>query len=274
MCEMIQLLTLPFLACLTMVGILGYLGIHVLEREIIFIDIAVAQVAAVGSIIAHLIFKAGADSITGYVCALGLTSAAAVFYSLVRRKVSGIPLEAVIGVSYAVGAAGALFLIAIGAGGHIHVEHMLTGSILWAKWSDILLCTIAFSTVGFLFHIFRAPFGKISGDYDGAVSAGMRVVRWDCLFYALFGVVITVAVRLAGVLVVFSLLVIPSTISALFSLRRGVRLTIAWVFGVAASIAGLIFSYYLDFSVGASVVLFLGLALVISAVLKRSNPGK
>ncbi|MBA7495468.1 hypothetical protein ES702_06055 [subsurface metagenome] len=272
MLDMVQLLALPFLTCLTMIGILGYLGIHVLKREIIFIDIAVAQAAAVGSIIAHVIFKVGAHSPISYVCALGFTFVAAIFYSLVRRKVSQIPLEAIIGVSYAVGAAAALFLIAVAAGGHTHVGHMLTGSILWAKWSDILLCAIVFSTVGFLFYLFRIPFGKISNDYDAALRGGMMVTWWDCLFYALFGIVITVAVRIAGVLVAFAFLIIPATVSALFSSRGKVRLVIAWIFGVVASVMGLIFSYCLDFSVGASVVSFLGLALVIVAVVKRLRP--
>ena len=269
MLDMAQLLTLPFLTCLTMLGILGYLGIHVLEREIIFIDIAVAQIAAVGSIAAHLIFKVEEHSVIAYVCAVSFTWGAAVFYSLVRRRISQISLEAIIGVSYAVGAAAALFLIAVAAGGHTHVEHMLTGSILWAKWRDFLLCAIVFSTVGLLFYLFRTPFRKISNDYDAAVSEGMMVTWWDCLFYALFGIVITVTVRIAGVLVAFAFLIIPATVSALFSSRRNVRLAIAWAFGVIASTMGLIFAYCLDFSLGASLVSFLGLGLVIIAVVKK-----
>lgn len=268
MSEMIQLLTLPFLACLTMIGILGYLGIHVLKREIIFIDIALAQIAAVGSIIAFVIFRAEEHSLLAYACAVGLTFAAALFYSLVRKRVVQIPLEAIIGVTYAICAAAALLLIAKSAEGHVHVEHMLTGSILWAKWSDILLCTIVFSVTGILFYLFRRPFKRISDNYDAAVKEGMKVTWWDCLFYALFGIVITIAVRIGGVLVVFSFLIIPATISALFSSRWGVRLVIAWVSGVVVSIAGLTFSYCLDFSVGASVVSFLGLTLIVLSVLK------
>ena len=266
---MIELLTLPFLVCLTMVGILGYLGIHVLKREIIFIDIALAQIAAVGSIIAVVVFKAEEHSLLTYICAFGFTLAAAVFYSLVRKKIIQIPLEAVIGISYAICAALALFIVAKLGDAHVHVEHMLAGSILWAKWSDIFLCAVVFSGVGFLFYIFRKPFMKISNDYEGAIIEGMRVVWWDLLFYALFGIVITVAVRIAGVLVVFSFLIIPAIISALFSTKFGVRLAIAWIFGIGMSIMGLVFSYYFDFSIGPSVASFLGMALIVVGIIKR-----
>jgi len=266
---MIELLTLPFLVCVAMVGILGYLGIHVLKREIIFIDIALAQIAAVGSIVAAVIFHAREQSLLTYVCAFGLTLIAAVFYSLARKKVIRIPLEAVIGISYAISAALALFIVAKLAEGHAHVEHMLAGSILWAGWQNALLCVVVFSTVGFLFYIFRKPFMKISSDYEGAVIEGMRVVWWDLLFYALFGIVITVAVRIAGVLVVFSFLIIPATISVLFSARFGVRLAIAWIFGIVMSIMGLVFSYYFDFSIGPSVASFLGMALIVVGIIKR-----
>ncbi len=267
--EMLHLLTLPFLTCLLMTGILCYMGLHVLEREIIFIDIAVAQIAVVGSIVAHTVFKFEEHSLFASACAFGFVLAAALFYSLVRRKITQIPLEAIIGVSYAVGAAAALFLISLTAGGHVHVEHMLTGSILWAKRTDVLSCAIVFLIVGFFFYLFRRPFRRISSDYEKAVKEGMKVTWWDCLFYALFGIVITTAVRIAGVLVVFGFLIIPATISAMFSSRLGLRLAIAWASGVAATTAGLMFSYYLDFSVGASVVSCLGLALIIVAAVRK-----
>ncbi|MCK4946889.1 MAG: hypothetical protein KAS46_00815, partial [Candidatus Aureabacteria bacterium] len=113
MLQLIQIFGQPFLVCLTMVVILGYMGIHVLQREVIFIDIALAQIAAVGAIVAHVAFGVHGDSLFGYACAFGFTLAASVFYSLVRRKVNQIPLEAVIGVSYAIAAAAALFLVGI-----------------------------------------------------------------------------------------------------------------------------------------------------------------
>ena len=268
MTELIELLGLPYLACLLMVAILGYLGIHVLKREVIFIDIALAQMAAVGAIAAHLVFHVHGDSVLGYLCAFGFALAAAAFYSVVRRRIVQISLEAVIGVTYAIAAAAALFLVGIAPGGHVHVQGMLAGSILWATWKDVILCAIVFSVTGFSFYLLRSPFKKISEDYECAVRGGMKVVLWDFLFYSLIGLVITFAVRIGGLVVVFAFLIIPATISALFSSRWGTRLIIAWGTGAAASLGGLLFANFLDFSVGPSVGLFLGIALVMAALFR------
>jgi zinc/manganese transport system permease protein len=266
MLNIIEVLDLPFLACLPMIAILGYLGIHVLKREVIFIDIALAQIAAVGAIIAHIALGAHDDSILSYVCAFGGTLVAAAFYSVVRRRVEQIPLEAVIGVTYAIATAGTLFIVGVAPGGHMHVQQMLAGSVLWAKWADVAWCAIAFSGVGFCFYLFRKPFTRISDDYARARNEGMRVVLWDFIFYALLGVVITLAVRIAGVVLAFAFLIIPATISALFATRWRTRLVIAWACGAVASLMGLSFSYYLDFSVGPAVALFLGLALILAGL--------
>jgi len=264
--HLIQLFSQPFLVCLTMVVILGYMGIHVLKREVIFIDIALAQIAAVGAIVAHIAFKAHGDSLFGYSIAFGFTLAASAFYSLVRRKVNQIPLEAVIGVSYAIAAAAALFLVGIAPGGHIHVQHMLAGSILWATWKDFLLCMFVFSAVGLCFYIFRQPFKEISDNYETAIKKGTKVVWWDFLFYALFGIVITLAVRIGGVVVIFAFLIIPATISALFSSSWGRRLVSSWAVGIGATITGILFADRFDFSIGSAISLFLGVALVIAGL--------
>ena len=264
MLNIIEILGLPFLACLTIIGILGYLGIHVLTREIIFIDIALAQIAAVGAITAHVAFGAHGDSILGYICAFGCTLVAATLFSLVRRRVNQIPLEAIIGVTYAIATAATLFIVGVAPGGHLHVQQILAGSILWARWTDVAWCAGVFSMVGLCFYLIRKPLKRVSEDYEGARSEGLKVVLWDFIFYALLGVVITLAVRIAGVVVVFAFLIIPATISALFSTRWGTRLVIAWVCGAASTIAGLLFAYYFDFSVGPAVGLFLGLVLVVA----------
>jgi zinc/manganese transport system permease protein len=265
MSQILAVLGRPLLACLMMIAILGYLGIHVLKREVIFIDIALAQTAAVGAIGAHLAFGAHGDSPLSYACAFGAVLLAAAFYSVVRRRVTQISLEAVIGVTYAIAAAAALFLVGIAPGGHVHVHEMLAGSILWTGWKDLLWCALAFAGVGVCLLIFRRPLGRISDGYESARGEGVNVVLWDFLFYALLGVVITLAVRLAGVVVVFALLIIPATASALFSSRWGGRLLAAWTLGAAACTGGLLFAYSLDFSVGPAVALFLGVVLVLTA---------
>ena len=254
MTPLLEMFGLPCLACLLMVGILGYIGLHVLKREIIFIDIALAQMAAVGAIVAHVALGAHGDSLLGFACAFGFVLAAAAFYAVARKRITQVSLEAVIGVTYAIAAAAALFLVG------------MAGSILWTTWKDILWCAIVFSTAGFGFVLFRKPFRKISDDYDRAGRAGMRVVAWDFVFYALVGLVITIAVRIGGLVVVFGFLIMPAVASAVFSSRWGVRLIITWALGAAASVGGLLFANYLDFSVGPSVALFLGIVLAGPAV--------
>jgi zinc/manganese transport system permease protein len=266
--ELIQILGIPLLVCLEMIAILGYLGIHVLKREIIFIDIALAQIAAVGSIGAELAFETHEHSVLGYACAFGATLVAAAFFSLVRLRVAQIPLEAVIGVSYAIAAAGALFLVGIAPGSDVHVQEMLAGSILWATWHDVMWAALLFGLVGLCFYAFRRPFASLSEDYEGAAREGVATLGWDLLFYALLGVVVTLAVRIAGVVVVFAFLIIPATLSALFASGWRARLIAAWITGALASVLGLLFADRLDFSVGPAIALFLGAALAIVGLLK------
>ena len=265
MLQLIEMLGLPFLACMMMGAILGYSGIHVLKREVIFIDIALAQIAAVGSIVAHLAFDAEEGTLLAYTFSFGCVLFMAAFYALVRRRVIQISIEAVIGISYAIAVASALFLIGV-APGHTHLEEMLSGSLLWTGLPEIIGSLIAFCAIGFCFYVFRKPLLRISEDYSGALTKGVKVVWWDFLFYALVGVVITVAVRIAGVVVVFAFLIIPATTSALFSSRWGTRMLIAWVAAVIASVGGLLFGYYLDFSLGPAIALFLGVELAIAAM--------
>ncbi len=268
MWETLQLLGLPLLACVMMNTILAPLGIHVLKREVIFIDIALAQIAAIGAIIAHQVFEAHDDSLAGYACAFFSVLIASAFFSFVRRRVLQVSLAVVIGVSYAIAAAAVLFLVGINPGGHVHAQDLLAGGIIWTTWVDIKWCLAVFAAVGISHYLWRKPFGRISEDYDRAVREGLRVAGWDFLFYALFGLVIALAVRIAGVVVVFAFLIIPATISVLFSSRGSTRLVIAWAAGSLASLAGLLFAHYLDFSFGPAVAMFLGIALVFSSGLQ------
>jgi zinc/manganese transport system permease protein len=262
---------IPFVASLIMLLILGYIGIHVLKREVIFIDIALAQIAAVGTIAAHVAFHLHANTVLSHAMALGTTLLAAAFFAAVRRRIVQVPLEAVIGVSYAIAAAAALFLVGVAPGGHVHIQEMLAGSILWASWSDVLWSAVVFAVVGACFFAFRRPFGAISEDYDGAVAAGLNTAAWDFLFYALVAVVITVAVRIAGVVLVFTFLIIPATLSASFAAGWAGRLFAAWIGGALSAALGLLFADRFDFSVGPSIALFLGTTLIVAASLRRAN---
>jgi zinc/manganese transport system permease protein len=268
MTELIQILGLPFLACVVIGTVLGYLGIHVLKREVIFVDIAVAQVAAVGAIAAHLAFHVEENTPIAYTASLGCVMLISGFYALARSKIIQISIEAVIGISYAITAAAGLFLIGI-APGHAHAQEMLAGSLLWVTWPEALWSFVAFCPVGICLYIFRKPLSAASEDYDAAAAKGLKVVWWDFLFYMLLGVVITLAVHVMGVVTVFAFLIIPATTSAIFSARLGGRMLIGLVVVTVASILGLLFSYYFDFSLGPAFAMFLGILLAVAAFLGK-----
>jgi len=271
MLQAIQILGLPFLACILMGSILGYQGIHVLKREVIFIDIALAQFAAIGAIAAHLVFHVHRDSLLSYVSSLAAVFSVAAFYAIVRASIVQISLEAIIGISYAIAAAAALFLVGVAPGGHIHVQQILSGSLLWTSWRNVILGLLVFSAVGFCFYLFRKPLDRISNNYQQPLYKGVKVIFWDFIFYLLLGVVITLSVQVAGIVVVFAYLIIPATISVIFSSRLGVQLIIIWTATIVGSISGLLFAYYLDFSVGPAVALFLGAELVVAGIVGKFN---
>jgi len=268
MSQLLDMLTLPFLACLMLGGILAYCGMHVLKREIIFIDISLAQVAAVGAIIAQLAFGAHPETWPSYAASLVCVFLLAAFCAVLRKGIIRIPIEAVIGVSYAIAAAAAVFLISL-APTEIHAEQMLAGSLLWINRSDLVLGFVVFAATGCCFYVLRKPLLQISESYRDGLASGWKAGRWDFVFYVLVGVVITTAVRLAGVIVVFAFLIIPATVSALLASSWPARMLIAWTAATIASIAGLLFAYYLDFSFGPAIVLFLGLVLIIAALVTK-----
>lgn len=269
MMNVISTLGIPFIMCLITAFVLGYLGLHVLKREVIFIDIAMAQIAAVGAIAGHIFWGIPHNSVAAFGISFASALVAALFFAVARRRISAISLEVVIGISYAAAASGALFLIGKCAAGHTHIQDMLTGNLLWINTKDLMWSVILFGLAGFFFHLFRRPFQRISDDYERAVHERVPVVLWDFIFYALCGAVIAQAVRTAGVIVTFIFLIVPATISALFSEGWKARLFIAWAFAAGASLFGLLFSYYFDFSTGVSVSLFVGISLVFGAMLKR-----
>ncbi len=265
----IQILGLPFLACVLMSSILGYLGTHVLKREVIFIDIALAQIAAIGAIIAHLAFEAHSGSTTAYLCSFGFVILTSGFYALVRSRITQISLEAVIGISYAIGAAAALFLVGIAPGGHVHIQSILSGNLLWVGWRQIITILAAFFATGFVFYLIRKPVTEISNGYKNGLNKGIKILFWDFVFYLLLGVVITISVEIGGVVVVFAFLIIPATISLIFSSRLPLQLFIICISATIGSLLGLLFAYYLDFSIGPAIALFLGGELAIAAIVSK-----
>lgn len=265
MIQLIEIVGLPFLVCVMMSSVLGYLGIHVLKREVIFVDIALAQVAAVGVIISHLAFDVHENSVVSYICSLAAIMVMAVFYAVARTSILEISIEAIIGISYAIAAAAALFLVGMKPGGHLHIQHILSGSLLWTNGRDVVTGAITCSAVGFCLYLVRKPLMSLSESYRHTRPEGARAIFWDFVFYFLVGLVITLSVQMGGVVLVFAYLIIPATISAVFASQLRTQLIIIWIAAVSASIFGLLFSYYLDFSVGPAIALMLGIELIIAA---------
>jgi len=273
----------PFVACLTIVGIHVYFGIHILKREIIFIDIAMAQIAALGGTISMILpvdvssawgivsYTAHEGGATAYILSLVLVFIAAAVFALLKSEKIFVSIEALIGITFAIATTGAVILIDLGAGGEVHVKEMLIGSILWVKWSEILKAFIVYSVIGALHYKFRDKVLPISEDYQKAKERGINVRLWDFFFYFTLGIVVTHAVKIGGILVVFAFLIIPASISVLFSQNWSTRIIIGWAVGTLVTTFGLYFSWTMDVPSGPSVILFLGVALLVALTVRKLN---
>jgi len=273
----------PFVACLTLVGIHGYFGIHVLKREIIFIDIAMAQIAALGGTISMLLpvdvssawgivsYTAHGGGAIAYLLSLVLVFFAAAVFTLLKSEKLYVSIEALIGITFAAATTGAVILIDKGAGGDVHVHDMLVGSILWVKWDQILKSFIVYSIIGALHYKFRDKILPISEDYQKAKEKGINVKLWDFFFYFTLGIVVIHSVKIGWILVVFAFLIIPASISVLFSQNWSTRITIGWIVGTIVSTLGMYFSWKLDVPSGPSVILFLGVFLLFAVIIKALN---
>ena len=262
---MLDLLWLPFLACLMLTGIHVYLGLHVLARGVIFVDLALAQVAALGITIA---FLAGhpMQSEAAYWYALAFTVGGAGLFSLTRfRRAAAIPQEAVIGIVYAVSAALAVLVVDRAPQGAEHIKQLLVGSILTVTPGETARLALLYTVIGAVHVAIRRPLLEISFDPDGASTRGRAVRGWDFAFYVTFGVVVTSSVRVAGVLLVFSYLIVPAAVGALLSGSVAGRLVIGWIVGATVSALGLWASFAWDLPTGATVVATFGALMAVVA---------
>src|SRR5262245_58366441 len=266
MLDMLAFMAAPFAACLILVGVHGYLGLHVLLRQVIFVDLALAQIAALGAVIALILGHAPGSS-ASFAWSLGAAVFGAFIFSLTRSRSrdSKIPQEALIGITYVIASATAILVADRAPEGAEHIKELLAGTILWVAWPAVLKVLLIYAVIGLFHYIFRRRFILISEDPDRAYAQRMNLRLWDFLFYLSFGVIITLAVEIAGVLMVFSYLVAPAIVALGSSDRWGTRILIAWAVGSLASAVGLIASYQLDFPSGPAIVCSLGLFLLLFA---------
>ena len=268
MIELLQLLALPLAACLILAGIHCYLGIHVLARGVIFVDLALAQLAALGATLA-LVTGHELHGPYAYACSLALTVVGAALFALARDQEGAVPQEALIGITYAVASALAILVLERSPHGQEEVKSILVGSILFVTKRDVVKLAIAYAIIGAFHYAFRERFLLISADPDAARARGWHLKAWDFLFYLSFGLVITSSVRIAGVLLVFSYLVVPSACGVLMASGVRRRLMIGWTVGLFGSVLGLAASARWDLPTGAAVVATLGAIMVITLVIAR-----
>ncbi len=266
----LQLMLPPFVTCMVLVAMLSYLGLHVIAREVIFVDLSLAQMAALGSLSALLI-HVDPDSPTAYLFALVATALGALLFALTRTsgRKGRVPQEAFIGIVYVVASAAAVLVANKVPGGGEAVEKTLVGSLLWVTWPQILKLALVYAGLGLFQFALRHRFLTISFHPEEAQQNGWKIRWWDFLFYLSFGVVITLAVPLAGVLMVFSFLVVPAVIANLFTGDKRRLTLISWSTGALASLLGLWVSYTKDLPTGPLIVCMYGLVLLIALGVQR-----
>src|SRR5438093_5839270 len=247
-----SLLWAPFLMCLVLTGIHAYLGVHVLAREVVFVDIAMAQIAALGATAAFL-QGYEIEQWESYAYSLAATLLGALVLSITRSRRRNVSQEAVIGIVYAVSSAAAVFLADRAPHGAEQVRTMLVGNLLAVRPSAVVEVALLYAAVGFLHWLCRRPFFLISTDPHAAYAEGWRVRLWDFVFYASFGVVVTSSVRIAGVLLVFSYLIVPALAATLVGGSITTRLLVGWGFGTVVSVLGVPASGLFDPPTGGTV---------------------
>jgi len=322
----VELLAAPFAACVLIAALHCYMGLHVVKRGVIFVDLALAQMAALGAVIALFlgpfldihphehenahslhhetemlsdpqvaeelfginidqehhqthVHKAGEakhdvaftywlKEKLSYILSLLFAFFGAVIFTLGRFRDERVPHEAIIGIVFVVSSALAVLVLSKAPHGHERMEAMLVGSILFVNWNDVLSMLILYLPLGILHFTFRRVLTRISEDIREAESAGIHVRAWDLLFYASFGLMVTQSVSIAGVLVVFSYLIIPAACAIMFVDSLLCSLLFAWGIALGVSLSGLAFSAWQDFPTGPSLVVTFGAVLILCIAIR------
>ncbi|MEY2411100.1 MAG: zinc/manganese transport system permease protein [Verrucomicrobiota bacterium] len=263
-----QLFTLwkwPLIASLILPWLLVYLGLHIIRRGIIFVDLALAQVAALGTCLSILMGYDVHDW-QSYVFSLGFTLVGAIIFTITRTEQHRVPQEALIGIVYVVAAAAGILILNQSTGGKEELQRSLIGELLVVTRAEVLQTFGLFALVGVVHFIFRKRFLAISFEPEKAEAKGISMRWWDFLFYALFGLVVTSFVHIGGVLLVFTYLIVPAVCAAYLADSLAVRLMIGWAVATFASIASLCISVEANLPIGATIVCGMGVLLVFIAL--------
>ena len=273
--EILTVMKWPLIACLLLPGILVYLGLHIVRREIIFVDLALAQVAALGTCLGILLHYEPL-SWQNYVFSLGFTLMGAAIFTLTRTSNHRVPQEALIGIVYVVAAAAGILLLSRSAEGNEELRRTLIGEVLLVSPKQVLLTFALYVVIGIVHFVFRRQFLALSFEPEQAVAQKLSLRWWDFLFYAIFGWVVTSFVQIGGVLLVFSYLIVPAVCANFLARKLAALLAIGWTTATVSSVIGLYAAYRFDFPTGAAIVCVLGAALVLVSIAawvrKRVSP--
>jgi zinc/manganese transport system permease protein len=274
MSEILTVMLWPLLACLLLPGLLVYLGLHIVRREVIFVDLALAQVAAFGTSLC-LVLGHEPDEPFTYAGAVAFTLIGAAIFALTRSRAhQRVPQEALIGIIYVVAAAAGILLLSRSAEGNEELRRTLIGDVLLVSPRQVLATFAIYLGIGAVHWVCRRRFILISFAPDEAVTRGLPVRWWDFLFYALFGLVVTSFLQIGGVLLVFSYLIVPAVCANFLASRLRDLLAIGWATATLSSMLGLYLAYRWDLPTGAAIVCVLGVALLVCAFLARFRVGK
>jgi zinc/manganese transport system permease protein len=260
---MLDLILVPLIAALAILAINAYFGLHIIRRGVIFVDLAFAQIAALGSTVAFLLGFHSDDPLS-YVFAFLFTLLGALLFSFTRVEDGTVTQEAYIGISYVVASAAVILLSSFTPEGAEHIKETLTGSLIWATWPAVLRMIGVYAVIALFLWFARGPMIAVTF-FPGSVR---NVRLWDFVFYVTFGVVITFSVNLAGVLLIFSTLVIPAVIAFLYTPRLMPALILAWATGAIAIISGVAISFAWDITTGPLLVCVFGAVLIVATILR------
>jgi zinc/manganese transport system permease protein len=264
---MLEFMALPIVLGVILTGILSYLGIHIVQREVIFVDLALAQIAALGAAMGVL-FGLESHGLQAYGASLLFVLLGAALFAFTKMKQQDVPREAVIGITYAVAAAASVLAFNKAPGAAEKIQDMLLGNILFASPRDVVTVLVVSVVVGAFHLLFRRNFARISEDPHRAAEGGLSLALWDFLFYASLGLVVVSAVQVVGILLVFTYLIIPAVCAMLLRRSLSARTAMAWVLGALGTLLGVYLSVLLDLPTGATMVCTFAGVLALVAVLR------
>lgn len=260
--ELLSLMKWPLIASLTLPWLLVYLGLHIVQRGVIFVDLALAQTAAFGTC-AGMLVGYDVHDWQSFPFSLGFTFLGAVLLTFTRSRRQRVPQEALIGILYVVTAAATILALSKSPGGHEELQRSLVGELLVVPKTEVKKTIGLYVVLGVVHFLLRKKFLAISASPQQAEAAGLNVRWWDFVFYMLFGLVVTSFVHIGGVLLVFSYLVVPAVCATYLAKSIRARFAIGWAIATLASVISLFITAKVDLPIGAALVCVLGLALVL-----------